>query len=158
MQRYWPSHWLLDALVTTWIATGISAFVLLPIGAILTSGSVFAMLTTDNAWVGVAAAPWVSGFVLVGTAIGAWFNSRCLRWVLGLLPLIGFSVLLISWDYTSDLGEGNQVVTAFGVGLLIAGVCASPAFFVNRREFRILLMLLPPSVIGAVATAFITAG
>ncbi len=128
---------------------------MIPIGAVLVQGSLTDLWTTDNAWVGLATGPWVTGFVLIGTACGNWFESTHARWTLGLGPLILFALFIVFLDYFEDLGEGDQIVTAYGVGLLLAGLCSVPAFFIRRRVSRILLMTVPPLIIIAGLVTYI---
>lgn len=120
---------------------------MIPIGAVLVHGSLTDLWTTDNAWVGLATGPWVAGFVLIGTACGNWLESANARWMLGLGPLILFALFLVLLDNVEDLGEGDQIVTAYGIGLFLAGLLSTPAFFIRQRVSRILLMIGPPLII-----------
>ncbi|PHQ35197.1 hypothetical protein [Rhodopirellula bahusiensis] len=151
---HWPSNWLLDAAATAWIATGVSTLAIVPVGAVLMQGSLADLLTTDDAWVGLATIPWVAGFVLVGTACGNWFESTHARWMLGLGPLLLFALFLVLLDCVEDLGEGEQVVTAYGVGILLAGLFSVPAFIFRERRARILLMTAPQLTIVIALASF----
>ena len=151
----WPTNWILDAIVLTWIATGLSAFGLAILGSAAMLGSPAALFADEDAYIGLIAVPFLIGFVAIGASVGAFYRSHALQLIVCFVPLFLFATVLFLADYLDDLGEGEQVVTYYATGLFIGGVSAIPAFLIRRKGHRIFLLFVPHMLVAFCYAGFV---